>query len=193
MPAKHAYATFVQDPETELSAAVATIGLDALADGELARLIRDGHISDLTSALSELDGDPGADPLEVRRLDVSIESLAPDRLAGHLAAVLNARNLTEAEIAWTSPLPSWVPAYRLADELLSATVLAEYSDATAMSAAGVVGAAAASAEGAVMVALVTAAHVGGVVVMIASPVGIVAVGVGAAYLTYRLLKYRRRR
>ncbi len=188
----HAFVTFVQDQETGRAAAVGTVSLDSLADQRLAGLLRDGYSSDFLGGLGDLEGETGAAPLEVTRVDIPAAALGTDELVMLVGAVLGANDMPEALASLARRGEPEQTMSTFVREVLAATVLVEHSDAAAMAAAGAVGAAAASAEGTVVAAIVTAGHIGGVALLIASPVGIVIVGVGAAYATWRLLTHRRK-
>lgn len=192
MPVAHAYVTFVADSENGLYGDVGTINPEALADQDLATALRAGDYKGFISGLAELGEENAELELQVRQLDAPLEWLSQDELPGHLAAFLSRDQLDDAAQAWYSPLERGDPRTEFAVNLLDSTALAEYSDAAARKAAGVVGAAAAGAYGTIAVALVTAGQVGALAILIASPVGLVAVGAGAAYCTYLLLRGKRR-
>jgi hypothetical protein len=191
MAAAHAYVTFVADDDTGYVADVATISPGALAASDLSDPLRFGDPAVFLAAVAQMSSPDGDRSLEVARLDFTPDLLNPDQLAGHLAAVLDASRLADAVGAWNQPLAPDDQRTRFAVTLLDATVLAEYSDATAMKAAGAVGAATATGSAGFAAALI-ASHAG-VAVLIASPIGIVVAGPAAAYLTWRLLTHRRRR
>jgi hypothetical protein len=201
MAAVHAYATFVSDSDTGIAASVGTINLEALADQELAHaLISEKPDADaFIRGLGELSGENGEPELRVKRVYLP-DNFSPtsDGFLFQISAVLSTDNLDDAVSAWYSgELPDG--ASRVSPEfavsLLESTVLAEYSDAAAKTAAGAVGVACAGGATKVVVALVAAGAVGaggGVALLIAAPVGIVLLGVGATAVTYRLFTHKRR-
>ena len=121
------------------------------------------------------------------------DTLTPEEFARRVAAVLTANSVEEAADAWNRPLGLDDPRTQFAVSLLESTVLAEYSEAQAKKAAGAVGAASATAAGGVLVAAITVGQLTGAAILIASPIGIVVVGAGAAFVTYRFLRGKRRK
>ncbi len=186
------YASFVADRDTGLGVEIATMALDSLADTGLAELISQGYIGDAAGVVNDIAADGPDYERWVEVVPTEPGALSPEQLPGRLAAVLSAPDVGAAAFSWSAPLPADDPATLLVAELLRVTVLAEHSDAAAMSAAGAVGAAAVAAEASVMVAVIHAGAVAGGLVLVVSPLGIVAVGIGAAALTHRLLTRRRR-
>jgi hypothetical protein len=192
MATAHAYATLVADDNTGHAAAVATIGIGALAS-ELSGPLQQGNPAAFLAAVAAINSQDGDLGLEVRQLtDWPVQQFqqlqqaqqfqqARDRLAGHLAAVLSTNRLDEAVTAWNHPLGPDNQWTGLAVALLDATVLAEHSDPEAVKAATEIGKAATAAAGSVVVTAI-AVHAG-VAVLIAGPIGVVALGAGAVFLT----------
>lgn len=192
MAAVRAYTTMVRDQASTTQAEVGTLAIEALADADLARLLKDRDFAGFLRGVGELGGESGAPPLEV--VDMSLDPqnlLQADELRVLFGAVLSAESLDDARRRWDIHEMPKDDFGQYVDEILYSAVLVEHSDAAPATVAAAVGAAAATAEGTFAVALVSAAHVGGVALIVAGPVGIVVVGVGAAYATWRLLTHRR--
>lgn len=193
MAVVHGYVTLVADSDTGNAASVGTINLQALAEQELADMLRAGDYDGFIGGLSQLWGENEESELQVVRLDLPDSSfLTSADFPRRVGAVLGTDQLQDAVAAWYSP-----PAYgdtltNFAVSLLESTVLAEYSDAAAMAAAGAVGAASIGGSATVVAALVSAGAVGGVAILIAGPIGIVVLGVAATVITFRLLTRKRR-
>jgi hypothetical protein len=193
MQLEHAYTTLVTDGGTGLAASVGTISLEALGDEDLADLIRFGRGARFLDQLRDLPDEDGDLRLEAVLVDEGDSvALTPQQFPGRVAAVIGRGDSLQAAVeAWHRPFVTR-EALDFAIGLLESTVLAEHSEAAAMAAAGAVGAAFAGAVGSVFVAPVSAGQFG-LVILIASPAGIVLVGAGAAYLTWRLLRSKRSR
>jgi hypothetical protein len=194
MAVTHAYTTFVEDNgNPALTASVGTISPAALADEGLATALRNGNYAAFLSGLTELPGQNGQTDLRVLPVNAPPSTLTPEEFARRVAAVLTANSVEEAADAWNSPLGPNDPRTQFAVSLLESTVLAEYSEARAQKAAGAVGAASATAAGGVLVAAITAGQLTGAAILIASPIGIVVVGAGAAFFTYRFVRGKRQK
>ncbi len=192
MAVMHGYATLVADSDSATAASVGTIELQAIADRELADMLSRGGYDDFISGLSRLPGANGEPDLQVVRLALPDSSLlTAEDLPRRVGAVLGTDELAKAAVAWETLPPEDAALTEFARELLDSTVLAEHSDAAAMTAAGAVGAAAAGGAAHVVVAVVAAGSVGGVTILIAGPVGVVVLGVAAAAITFRLLTRKR--
>jgi hypothetical protein len=190
MATVHSYTTLVRDIELDQTVEVATISLDALADRDLADAIAAGKFDEAAAVIHDLVHHEAGTTLDVRLVDEIVTASADD-FVRRLAAVLPTGSIDDAERAWRQPTEADHPLVHLVGELLSATVLIEQSDAAAITAAGAVGTAVVGAQGAVLVAVIHAGAVSGGLVLLVSPVGLVAVGVGSFYLTYRLIRRRR--
>jgi hypothetical protein len=129
--------------------------------------------------------------LRAVRVDVESSTLLSGSLRVLLGAAVGATDLSDALIRIEANKGPEEALSSFVDDILGAPVLFEQSDAAAIAAAGAVGAAVVGAEGYVLAALVTAGQIGGVAVLIATPVGLVILGVGAAYVTWRLFRHRR--
>ena len=191
--AEHAYATIVRGETDERTAEISTLSVSAVLDADLASLLRDGAPKEFLHGLRDLGG---GDRLELTLIDVAPETLSGDSmvLKQLLAAVIASQDVPEAMSTWDKHAGLDPDLEVFIEEFLRSQVLVEHSEAAAMAASGVIGAASATAAGTYGVALV-GAHLGGVaavVVIVATPFGIVIAGVGAAVLTYRLLMHRRR-
>ncbi len=185
-----AYVTFLRDENSDTRAEAATLPLDALADQELAAWLRDGQLGMfLDGLISPVEDDE--EVLRAVRVDVESSTLLSGSLRVLLGAAVGATDLSDALIRIEANKGPEEALSSFVDDILGAPVLFEQSDAAAIAAAGAVGAAVVGAEGYVLAALVTAGQIGGVAVLIATPVGLVILGVGAAYVTWRLFRHRR--
>jgi hypothetical protein len=186
----NAYVTMIEW-EHGGGASVGSISLDALGEPELAEAIRAGD-ADRTEALVqrliELDGydvelrREASGPLEVEQLRSLVRTMLTSIPAGMAVGPSDAvADFHGDDLRIDAAV----------DEILGSTVLAEYSDAEARTAAATVGKATAAPVGAVTVAALTAAHLGGAALLIAGTGGIAvvaAVPIGAALLVYHFLK-----
>jgi hypothetical protein len=193
MAVVHGYVTLVADSDTANAASIGTISLQALAEQDLADMLRAADYDGFISGLSQLFSENGEPELQVVRLNLPDSSLLTSAEFPHrVGAVLDTDQLEEAVAAWYNPQAHGDTLTDFAVSLLESTVLAEYSDAAAMAAAGAVGAASMGGSATVVAALVSAGSVGGVAILIAGPVGVVVLGVAATVITFRLLTRKRR-
>ena len=203
-----AYVTMVQIPawmahagveagDSLAAVSLASMALDGVADSALAERLRTGDVPGFFAGLSELLGDDGAAaPVSLEALDVSPDALGqPGTLQRLVGCALRSGTAGEARDYWNSGV--WPDQFeqQSVDLILHADVLAEHSkakpetfDQTAVKVAGGVGAGVMTAG----VAVINAAGVTGVVVAIAGSGGIALLGIGAVYVTYRLLTRGRR-
>jgi len=203
-----AYVTMVQIPawmaragvapgDSFAAASLASMPLDGVADAALAERLRAGDVSGFFAGMSELLAEDSlAGPVSLETLDVSPDALGHgytlQRLAG---CALRSGTVYEAQHYWNSGSSPDPGEQQFVDLILQADLLAEHSkaqpetfDQTAVKVAGGVGAGVMTAG----VAVIHAAGVTGVVVAIAGPGGIALLGIGAVYVTYRLLTRGRR-
>jgi hypothetical protein len=203
-----AYVTMVQIPawaaragvapgDSFAAASLASMPLDGVVDSGLAERLREGDVSRFFAGLRELLGEDGlAGPVSLETLDVSPDALGQagtlQRLVG---CALRSGTIIEAQDYWNSGRRPDASEQLFVDLILQADLLAEHSkakpetfDQTALKVAGGVGAGVMTAG----VAVIHAAGVTGVVVAIAGPGGIALLGIGAVYITYRLLTRGRR-
>jgi hypothetical protein len=193
MAVVHSYATLVADSDTTNAASVGTINLQALADQDLADMLRAGDYDGFISGLSQLSGENGESDLSIVRLDLPDSSFLTDaEFPRRVGAVLGTDQLNDAAAAWYNPSAYGDALTNFAVSLLESTVLAEYSEAAAMAAAGAVGAASMGGAATVVAALVSAGSVGGIAILIGGPIGVVVLGVAATVVTFRLLTRKRR-
>jgi AcrR family transcriptional regulator len=186
----NAYVTMIEW-EHGGGASVGSISLDALGEPELAEAIRARNADDteaLVKRLIELDGydvelrREASGPLGVEQLRSLVRTMLASIPAGTAAGPSDAVTDFHGDD---------VRIDAAVDEILGSTVLAEYSDAEARTAAATVGKATAAPVGAVTVAAITAAHLGGAALLIAGTGGIAliaAVPIGASLLVYHFLK-----
>jgi len=202
-----AYVTMVQIPAAFARAAhspgdafaavgVVSVPLHTLADSSLAQQLSARDVNGFFAGLAELLGeDSFAGPVSIQMLDVSPDALGQistvQRLVG---CALRSETAQEAQDYWNSGRRPDENEQQFVDLITQADLLAEHSKArretfeqTALKVAGGIGGGAMAAGAAV----IHAAGVTGVVVAIAGPAGIALVGIGAAYITYRLLTRRR--
>ena len=190
----NAYVTMIEW-EHGGGASVGSISLDALGEPELAEAIRAGNADDteaLVKRLIELDGydvelqREASGAFGVEQLRSLVRTMLASIPAGAAAGAAAGPWDVVADFSGDD-----VRIDAAVDEILGSTVLAEYSDAEARTAAATVGKATAAPVGAVTVAAITAAHVGGAALLIAGTGGIVliaAVPIGASLLVYHFLK-----
>jgi hypothetical protein len=203
-----AYATIVQVPLEVVSAglapedsfaavALASMPLDAFADPSLAAQLRQGDVAGFFAELSGLFAeDPSGGSVSLETLDVAPEAIRQiDTVQRLVGSVLRSGTAQEAQDYWNSGTRPSEYEQRFVNQILQADLLAEHSkaqketfDQTALKVAGGIGGGAMTAG----VAVMAASGVTGVVVLIAGTGGIALVGIGATYVTYRLLTRRRR-
>jgi hypothetical protein len=191
MSTRFSYTTSARHLESGLTLQVATVHMDALADPGLASLLREGAFGTAAEIISAMSGPDG----EVQVIPVAgpSEDGWSERLVERIAAVVTTESSEAAEAAWRGPErlnPGEGLIAALAEILETAEVLIEQSDPHAAKAAGAIAAAAAAGQAGVLVAAVNAGLLTGGVVLIVSPVSIIAVGVGAGWLVYRLIAGR---
>jgi hypothetical protein len=165
--------------------ALTSMPLNAIADSSLAAKLRDGDFVQFFAGLDELlSEDDFVESVSLETLDVRPDALSqPDTMQRLVGCALHSTRPDNDEQPFV-------------DLILQADLLAEHSkaqqetfDQTAVKVAGGIGAGAMTAG----VAVISASGVTGVVVAIVGTGGVALLGVGAAYLTYRLLTRRRRR
>lgn len=181
------YVTLVD--QEDYSAAVGTIALEALGDPRVGELVAHSEFGALAEVVAELVGADAA----VQLLPTTSAPLEGDELRSLVGSALGAESI-EAGLSRMRDLSTGdQPFDPFVDALLASTVLAEHSEAAAMTAAGAVGAATAGGTGSYMAALVTGAHFSGVVLLIAGTGGVVVIAGAAlatAWLTWRFLSHR---
>ena len=107
MAVVHGYATLVADSDTAIAASVGTINLQALAEQELADMLRAGDYDGFIGGLSQLSGENDEPEMQVVRIDLPDSSLlTAAEFPLRVGAVLGTDQLQEAVAAWYSP-----PAY----------------------------------------------------------------------------------
>ena len=188
----NAYVTMIEW-EHGGGASVGSISLDALGDPELAEVIRNADADGTEALVQRLIGLDGYD-VEVRReASGAFEAEQLRSLVRTMLASIPAGTATGPSDGVADFHGDDIRIDAAVAEILGSTVLAEYSDAAARTAAAAVGAVTAAPVGAVTVAMLSAAHLGGAALLIAGTGGIAviaAVPVGATLLVYHFLKKR---